>query len=117
VRRQKAAGLPSLLAAIDSIHLSGGRLKVSDLAALHHMSERTMRRHFMTDVGLAPKQYARVVQFHRALRLRLDVGLDLMSASLEAGYSDQAHMTRAFAKFGGFGPASIPEVTRARLPM
>lgn len=56
-----------------------------------------------------------VIQFHRAIRLIRDVGLDPATAALEAGYADQAHMTRVFRKLGGFTPARVPELTLAGL--
>ena len=105
------------LALIDALHTGGGRLSVSDLAKMYGIDERTVRRDIKMSTGLAPKEFSMVLQFHRALRLLRDVGLDPASAAAEAGYADQAHMTRVFRKLGGFTPADMPEVTLANLPL
>jgi AraC-like DNA-binding protein len=102
---------------IDTIHTTGGRLSVSDMAALHAVGVRTARRLITSATGLGPKQLARVVQFHRALRLRFDEGLDIASTVFEAGYSDHAHMARAFRTMGGITPARAPDMVLPGLPI
>lgn len=122
VARQRSSGQRDTaqmrsLALIDALHTGGGRLSVVDLAKMHGIDERTVRRDIKMSTGLAPKELSMVLQFHRALRLLRDVGLDPASAAAEAGYADQAHMTRVFRELGGFTPANMPEVTLANLPL
>lgn len=105
------------LALIGTLHTGGGRLSISDLATMHGIDERTVRRDVKESTGLSPKALSMVLQFHRALRLLRDVGLDPASAAAEAGYADQAHMTRMFRKLGGFTPSNLPDVTLANLPL
>lgn len=100
--------------AISSLHLSGGRADIDDVAALSSCSSRHLRRMFKSTVGLSTKTYASLVQFHRSLRLIRDQGLTSSAAAFEAGYSDQSHMIRSFQKFGGFSPKNIP--TNLSLP-
>ncbi len=102
-------------ALLDTIHIGAGRLSVNELAQIHRIDERTVRRDIKSSIGLTPKKFSMILQFHRAIRLIRDTGLDLISAALESGYADQAHMTRAFRKFGGFTPAQIPDVTLVSL--
>lgn len=94
---------------LKNIHVSGGRLSVAELAGLLPGSERQVNRIFRQTVGLSPKIYSRLIQFHRALRLMRDHGLSGVQASSEAGYADQAHMVRSFRQFGGFVPSRIPD--------
>lgn len=108
---------PRSLALLDALHTGGGRLSVSDLAQMHGIDERTARRDVVLASGLGPKELSMIVQFHRAVRLLRDAGLDPASAAAEAGYSDQAHMTRMFRKLGGFAPGHLPNVTLADLPI
>jgi AraC-like DNA-binding protein len=105
------------VALINALHLSGGRLSVKELARLNDVDERTVRREFKKSTGLTPKQYAIIIQFHRALRLLRDVGLDAISTATEAGYADQAHMTRMFRKLGGFTPGNLPNIPFPNLPI
>ena len=91
------------------MHLTGGRFSVTELAARAACSTRHLNRLFGGTVGLSVKTYAALVQFHRALRLVCDAGGSLSDAAFEAGYADQAHMTRAMRRFGGFVPSDIPE--------
>jgi AraC-like DNA-binding protein len=114
---QDAGASARSLELIDALHTGGGRLSVADLARMNGIDERTVRRDIKTSTGLAPKELSIVLQFHRALRLLREVGLDPASAADEAGYADQAHMTRVFRKLGGFTPANMPELTLANLPI
>lgn len=105
---------PDLTEALDLLHLTGGRMPVADLANRMSLRPRQLQRRFVNAVGLPPKTYAQLIQFHRALRLIRDAGLPLSAACFEAGYSDQSHMTRAFKRFGGFTPSNLP--TNLSLP-
>lgn len=100
---------------ISAIHASGGRLRISDVADMHAISERTVQRVVFKATGLAPKTFAAILRFHRALRLLRDHRLSPASAALEAGFSDQAHMSRVFRRMGGFSPARLPDVTLVSL--
>ena len=104
---------PRVAKLIDTLHLSGGQLTVGDLAGLHDVDPRTVHRDITSSTGLSPKQFAMIIQFHRALRLLRNSGLDPACAAAEAGYADQAHMTRIFRQLGGFTPAAMPDVTLA----
>lgn len=100
---------------ISAFHAAGGRLRVGDVAAMHGISERTVHRIVLKAIGLKPKAFAAILQFHRALRLLRDHRLSRAAAALEAGYADQAHMNRAFRRMGGFSPARLPDVTLVTL--
>ncbi|MBL1419394.1 MAG: AraC family transcriptional regulator [Alphaproteobacteria bacterium] len=97
-----------LVRVMNDMHLSGGRAAIKDLARDNGVTVRGLHRLFVKFVGLSPKAFAAVLRFHRALRLLTRAGLSLSHAALEAGYADQAHMTRDFKRHGGFTPAAIP---------
>jgi len=105
---------PLTMAMIDMLHVTGGRLPIAELAKLHNMDVRTARRRITAATGLGPKQLAAIIQFHRALRLRY-AGIESANAAIEAGYADQAHMSRTFRQMGGIGPARLPELALAGL--
>ena len=108
---------PLTSAIINMLHTAGGRLPITEIASLHGVDVRQVHRRIVSGTGLTPKQMAMVIQFHRALRLIIDGRLDIASAAFEAGYADQAHMTRVFKRMGGFSPAKIPELVLAGLPI
>jgi AraC-like DNA-binding protein len=118
IGRSSEAEIDSLTSGlIDMLHMTGGRLPVTEIASLHGVDVRMIHRRIVKATGLTPKQMAMVIQFHRALRLIIDGKLDIASAAFEAGYSDQAHMTRVFQTMGGFSPARLPELVLAGLPI
>ncbi|MFZ3000393.1 MAG: AraC family transcriptional regulator [Undibacterium umbellatum] len=100
---------------LSALHASGGRLAVQDIARMQDISTRTVQRIVRDATGLPPKSYARILQFHRALRLLRDHHLRPSEAAFEAGYADQAHMTHALRDFGGLSPARMGDVTLVTL--
>lgn len=108
---------PLSAALIEMLHVTGGRLPVADIARLNGIDVRTVRRRVVSATGLTPKQMAMVVQFHRALRLRFHDRLDVASTAIEAGYADQAHMSRVFRRMGGISPAQLPDLVLAGFPI
>jgi AraC-like DNA-binding protein len=78
--------------------------RVDRLASDLGFSERQLRRRFAVAVGYGPKTLQRV------LRLRRFLGADtgtLARAALEAGYSDQAHLTRDCRELTGLTPLQL----------
>ena len=72
------------------------------------VSERTLRRRCHEAFGFGPKTLDRILRFQRFIRLARDVGqAGLAGIAFEAGYSDQAHLTRETRELAGFTPASV----------
>jgi transcriptional regulator GlxA family with amidase domain len=69
-------------------------------------SDRQLQRRFSAEIGLGRKQVAQLERARRAYAL-LQAGRCLAEAASEAGYADQAHMTRSFRLIAGRTPASI----------
>lgn len=67
-------------------------------------SARTVRRDMVTAVGLPLRTLAGVLRFQRAMALVASGAGSLSDVAAAAGYTDQAHMTREFRRFGGFTP-------------
>lgn len=95
--------------AIDVLHVSGGRVGIENLAQRVSCTARHLNRLFRKSIGLPPKTYAQLIQFHRTLRLIKTGNLSLSEAAYEGGYADQAHLTRAFRRFGNFSPSDLPQ--------
>lgn len=63
---------------------------------------------FREAVGLAPKQYQRILRFQRSLRaMRAPTPAPLAAIAASCGYADQAHMSRDFKEFSGLTPGRV----------
>lgn len=69
-------------------------------------SDRQLRRRAKSTTGLNPKAVDQLRRARRAYQL-LQQGCTLTEAAQEAGYSDQAHMTRGFVALAGLSPARL----------
>jgi AraC-like DNA-binding protein len=83
-----------------------GSVTVEELAARMQCSTRHLHRSMVAEIGIAPKAAARIARFRRAARL-IRGGQPLAVVALEAGYGDQAHMTREFAALGAPSPKRL----------
>jgi AraC-like DNA-binding protein len=85
----------------------------------HHigLSRRQIQRRFVAAVGFGPKKFQSVLRFQRLLNLAaLNNGpRSLVQFSADAGYADQAHMTREVQRFSGFAPRILLQSTRSAL--
>lgn len=70
------------------------------------LTSRQLRRVLAAEIGIAPKAFQRVLRMQRfmAAAERLD---GLANAAAEAGYSDQAHMTREVRSLAGLTPTRL----------
>ena len=85
--------------------LSGGDLTADDLAAAAGCSRYAAYRAFRQAYGLSPSDYQRQLRVRAARRL-LSAGVAPASAAAEAGFADQAHLTRWFRRYYGVTPAA-----------
>jgi len=104
-RLQAAAPDPRVLAAARRLTRAPAT-PVPVLAAALGLGERQLRRRFAAAVGYGPKTFARVSRFRIALAL-VRAGAPLAAAAAEAGYADQAHMTREMAALAGRPPGAL----------
>jgi AraC-like DNA-binding protein len=83
--------------------------RAEDVAAEVGLSLRQLRRRCQAAVGYGPKTLQRVLRFRRFVA-RVDAHpdvLDLAAIAAEAGYADQAHLTRECGKLAGLTPAAL----------
>lgn len=67
---------------------------------------------FREAVGMAPKQYQRILRFQRALRaMRTATPAPLAVIAAGCGYADQAHMNRDFREFSSLTPGRVHGAT------
>jgi AraC-like DNA-binding protein len=69
------------------------------------LSAKRFIERFKSAVGVAPKQYCRILRFQRALAgAEQGVRVDWTRIAAECGYFDQAHFIRDFRSFAGITP-------------
>ena len=75
-------------------------------------SHRHLIALFHEQVGLGPKEFARVRRFQRALAL-VPTRATWAELALDAGYSDQSHLTREFSDLGRMSPGRYARLAPA----
>jgi AraC-like DNA-binding protein len=83
----------------------GGELTADDLAAAAGCSRYAAYRAFRQAYGLAPSDYQRELRVRTARGL-LTAGVEPALAAAEAGFADQAHLTRWFRRYYGVTPGA-----------
>ena len=97
---------PRIKAAVDQI-FTAPQTSVADLADAACLGRKQFERSFRSQVGVNPKEYARIVRFQRALALIQADGSGLSQIAYTSGYSDQSHFIREFRKFSGQTPTEL----------
>jgi AraC-like DNA-binding protein len=100
---------PPDLAVVHGARLLAGHESVAGLSDALGLSERQLRRRFDTAVGYGPKTLHRVLRFRRVLAQLAQTGpaTDLADLAVQAGYADQAHLTRETTRLAGRPPAAL----------
>ena len=104
-----AASRPDRAVQAAARRLSDPRSRVEPLADQLGLSERQLRRRFHAGVGYGPKTLQRVLRFRRLLEDidRAPDKPDFARLAFDAGYADQAHMTRDCGRLAGLSPTAL----------
>jgi AraC-like DNA-binding protein len=109
-----AEGAPDPAIARAAARLRNPAARAEAVAAEVGLSERQFRRRCQAAAGYGPKTLQRVLRFQRFVRL-LDAAPappDLAAVAAQAGYADQAHLTRDCAALSGLTPARLGRARR-----
>ena len=93
-------------AAINTIAEAQGQITIDETAKQLHISRRQFERLFLTNVGMPPKQFGRIIRLHNTINLFRTDG-SLTELSQEGGYFDQSHLIREFKEFTGLSPKAF----------
>jgi len=100
--KPRLAFAPKTRRATARIRLSKGNVRIEALAASVSTSRRTLERWFDTELGISPKQYARIVRFNAVLAAVAEGERALLvDLAVEAGYFDQAHLLLDVRRLAG----------------
>ena len=92
--------------AITLILEQNGQVTIKKLLKQLYLTERTFERNFMSQTGLTPKQFAKIVQFQCSLHRLTKTNFNkLVEIGHDSGFSDQSHFIRAFKKYTGQTPS------------
>jgi AraC-like DNA-binding protein len=90
---------------IDTLLLTKGRASISDILKDDLSKRRQLERLFVKQIGVSPKQLAKVIRFQSAIKMLLnDEGENLTNIAYENDYYDQAHFIKDFKEYTGISP-------------
>ena len=91
--------------------------RIQQLSQWIGVSSRQLQRRFTSTVGYGPKMFQSVLRFQRLLNLAGSTSAprSLAQSSADAGYADQAHMTREVRRFSGTPPTVLLQSARCAL--
>lgn len=94
-----------LKSTLDLIFSTRGRTSIHKLLKNDLSKRRQVERKFSKSVGLTPKQLAKIIRFHTALKMLIDNDIEnLTGLAYENEYYDQAHFIKDFKAFTGTNP-------------
>ncbi len=82
-------------------------LDLTAMAAEVNLSAGTFARHFKRSVGVAPYAYVMERRLDRARRLLTETSKPVKEIAATCGFTDQAHLTRLFARRHGTTPSAF----------
>ncbi len=96
-----------LEAAVAAITRAPGSVRVAELAGELGLSQDAFEKRFRRSVGAAPKAFATVVHFRRAVEAFPHLRASLTELALAAGFYDQSHFIRRFRALAGAAPGRV----------
>lgn len=89
-------------------------LTLDAMAALIHVSVRTLQRRFLAATGMTPMQYLQAVRIERAKDLLATERLPVPDVAERVGYHDRVAFGRQFRKMAGMTPAAFRQQQASR---
>lgn len=93
---------------LDHVERRHGLVRVDDVASKFGKSRRQLERAFLQTVGVPLKFFCTLSRLRHAADLIVHPSArSLTTVAHDAGYSDQAHMTRDFTRLAGVSPGQL----------
>jgi len=91
--------------AVTTIINTKGNIQIKSLRNQLFVTERTFERKFTKEIGVTPKQFAKIVQFNFSIKqLQEDDYYSLTDVAYNNNFTDQSHFIRTFRKYSGQTP-------------
>lgn len=85
-----------------------GQITIKEVRNQVFLTERTLERKFINQVGLTPKQFAKIIQFKSSLHRLTETNFnELFEVGFDSGFSDQSHFIRVFKQYTGKTPSNF----------
>jgi transcriptional regulator GlxA family with amidase domain len=98
IRARGRAADDRVVAAVRGIRMTHGILLLDELAASLGLTMRTLQRRFALDVGISPKQLARMIRFQRVFAVWRDDRPSLARVAAECGYFDASRSSHGTSR-------------------
>lgn len=90
---------------IDALLSTNGSASIKAILQDDLSKRRQLERNFIKQIGVSPKQLAKVIRLQAALKRMLHENPEsLTNIAYESDYFDQAHFTKDFKEFTGISP-------------
>jgi AraC-like DNA-binding protein len=84
---------------------TNGKISIKEVRDRLFVTERTLERNFLKEIGVTPKQFAKIIQFSSSLKLITETDYyKLTEIGYDAGFADQSHFIRSFKRYTGMTP-------------
>ena len=94
--------------AVTTIINSKGSIPIHRLRAQLYITERTFERRFAKEIGVTPKQFAKITQFSFSLnQIQESDYTSLTNVAYNNNFTDQSHFIRTFKRYTGHTPKEI----------
>ena len=84
---------------------ANGAISIKEVRDRLYVTERTLERHFLKEIGVTPKQFAKIIQFSSSMKQITETDyLNLTEIGYDSGFADQSHFIRTFKRYAGKTP-------------
>jgi len=84
---------------------SNGSISIKEVRNRLSVAERSLERHFLDEIGVTPKQFAKIIQFSSSMNQITDTDYyNLTEIGYDNGFADQSHFIRSFKRYAGKTP-------------
>lgn len=99
---------PAVRAAWQLLAASAGQRPIREVAAAVGWSQKHLIAQFRHEIGLSPKELARLLRFGRVVSaLKSGTVSSLADVAIDCGYYDQSHLNRDSRAFAGVTPGEL----------
>jgi AraC-like DNA-binding protein len=93
---------------VNYIERQKGVVQIKQLEEKFHISERWLEKQFAAQVGLSPKEFARIIRFKSLVaQVMVTPSVSWGKIIADFGYYDQSHLIRDFQTFTGQSPTQF----------